>query len=65
MGSIAKDELLHFLRAHKVEFLEKYGVEKIAVFGSVVQGNQTDTSDIDIAIEMVHVGHSQRQLRSS
>jgi len=43
---------MDFIRVHKVEFLEKYGVQKIGIFGSVVRGEQTDSSDIDIAIEM-------------
>lgn len=53
MGSISKEELMNFIRTHKVEFLEKYGVLKIGIFGSIARGEQTDTSDIDIAIEMV------------
>lgn len=41
-----------FLRAHKQEFYDQYGVESIGVFGSIVRNELRDDSDIDVAIEM-------------
>jgi len=32
---------------------EKYGVERIAVYGSFAKGNQTKKSDIDILVQLV------------
>lgn len=45
-------QVLEFLRDHKQEFHELYGVERIGVFGSVLRDELRDDSDIDIAIEM-------------
>lgn len=53
MNSISKEELTDFIRIHKSEFFEKYGVHRIGFFGSVARGEHTTTSDIDIAIEML------------
>ena len=37
------------------EYLEEtYGVEEIGIFGSYARGNNTQNSDIDIAIELNH-----------
>lgn len=48
----AKEQITEFIRAHKDEFLENYGVSKIGLFGSIVRSEETEVSDIDIAIEM-------------
>jgi len=53
MHTISKEELTNFIKAHKAEFLDKYGVHKIGFFGSIARGEQTTASDIDIAIEML------------
>lgn len=34
-----------------IEVLERYGVEKAALFGSIVRGQVTKESDIDLLIE--------------
>jgi predicted nucleotidyltransferase len=52
MGTISKVELTNFIKENKAEFLKKYGVAKIGIFGSIARGEQTEESDIDIAIEM-------------
>ncbi len=35
-----------------VKYLQKYDPAKIGVFGSYVRGEQTDTSDLDILIDL-------------
>jgi predicted nucleotidyltransferase len=35
-----------------VSTLEKYGVKRASLFGSVVRGDYTERSDIDILVEM-------------
>jgi len=50
---LSKEQIVEFLRAHKQEFYDQYGVEKIGLFGSVVRGEIHEGRDIDIAIEMV------------
>lgn len=48
-----EDQIFAYFKAHKHDFQEKYGVYKIGVFGSFARHEQTEESDIDIAIEMV------------
>ena len=45
-----KENILHYLQSIKPE-LEKYGIEKVALFGSFANNQQTVYSDIDIAIQ--------------
>ena len=51
---MTKNFILNFLSQHKDEFLKKYGVTKIGLFGSYVRGDFKEDSDIDIAIEMLN-----------
>ncbi len=48
-----KDQVLDYLREHKQEFFDLYGVESIGLFGSILSDNLRSDSDIDLAIEMV------------
>lgn len=47
-----KTMILDFLREHKTELAEKYGVLKIGLFGSYARNEQNDESDIDVAVEI-------------
>ena len=47
---LTKEDILAYLREHKQEFEEKYGIVKIGLFGSYARDEQTEDSDIDIAI---------------
>ncbi len=49
---LTRAEILTFLKDNKGLFLTQYGVRKIGLFGSYAREEQTDTSDIDILIEM-------------
>lgn len=44
--------ILDFLKAHREEIRENFGVTKIGLFGSYIRNEQTDDSDIDIAVEI-------------
>jgi hypothetical protein len=46
-----KTEILKFLKEHKSELQDKFGIQKIALFGSYAKDTAHDMSDIDIAIE--------------
>jgi len=46
------DEIVEPLKQKKKFFRERFGVTRMGVFGSFVQGRQLVTSDIDIVIEM-------------
>ncbi|EJF05954.1 putative nucleotidyltransferase [Thiovulum sp. ES] len=45
-------EILNFLRSHKDEFRQKFGVTKLGLFGSYARGEATENSDIDIFVNM-------------
>lgn len=45
-------EILDRLRAYNEQFADKYGIEKLGLFGSVARGEQDEKSDIDVIIEM-------------
>ena len=42
--------ILNFLKEHKDELEEKYGLTKIGLFGSYAKGTATEHSDIDLVI---------------
>lgn len=43
--------VIRVVQQHKKELSEKYGIKKIAIFGSFVRGQQREDSDIDILVE--------------
>ncbi len=47
-----RDIILEYLRRHKNEFVQRYGIEKIALFGSFARGEAREDSDIDIFVKM-------------
>ena len=47
-----KDEIIAILQNFKEEFGERYGIEKLGLFGSVARGEQKEDSDIDICIKL-------------
>lgn len=50
---MTKTYILDFLSQHKEEFLNKYGVIKIGLFGSYARNDNTKDSDVDIAVEIL------------
>jgi len=49
---VTKEDILHYLFTHKDEFHRKFSITKMALFGSFARGDATQSSDIDILIEM-------------
>lgn len=49
---MTKTIILNFLREHKQELHDKFGLTKIGLFGSYVRDEQNVNSDIDIAVEI-------------
>ncbi|MFN8487931.1 MAG: nucleotidyltransferase family protein [Caldilineaceae bacterium] len=47
-----RQQILEILSAHKQELAAQYGVNRLGVFGSVARDEATETSDIDIVVEM-------------
>ncbi|MGC8815870.1 MAG: nucleotidyltransferase family protein [bacterium] len=46
------DEIKGILSEHKEEIRQKYGVRVIGIFGSYARGEQKETSDIHILVEL-------------
>jgi predicted nucleotidyltransferase len=47
----SKTKIISFLKAHKKEFQEKFGIIKIGLFGSYARDEANENSDIDLVIE--------------
>jgi hypothetical protein len=47
-----QEAALKILREHKRELEEKYGVTRLGIFGSVARDEATDSSDVDVVVEM-------------
>ena len=45
-------EIIEILRDYKARSAEKYGIEKLGLFGSVASGEQNEKSDIDVIIKL-------------
>jgi hypothetical protein len=48
-----REEILQILKKELPYLQEKYGVERIAIYGSFAKGTQTKESDIDILVRLV------------
>jgi len=48
---MTKNEIISYLKEHKNDFMKKYQISKLALFGSYSRDENRDDSDIDIAIE--------------
>jgi len=46
-----RDQVLSFLQAHKAEMQQRFGVKHLALFGSTVRDEASDSSDIDVLVE--------------
>jgi len=47
-----KQIILNFLKENKLVLAQRYGVDKIGLFGSYAFDKQTEKSDIDIIVSM-------------
>ena len=48
---MTKNEIIDYLKENKADFIQKYQISKLALFGSYSRGENRDDSDVDIAIE--------------
>lgn len=49
---ISRYEALEVLRRVKGDFAERYGITELGIFGSVARGQQKETSDVDVVVQM-------------
>lgn len=46
-----RDEAIRLLNSHRPEFAQKYGVQKMSLFGSVARDEAGEVSDVDLLVE--------------
>jgi uncharacterized protein len=46
-------EINHILHENLPQLQQQFGIARLGVFGSVVRGEQGDTSDVDILVDFV------------
>ncbi len=46
-----RDDVIQKLRQHSRRLAEDYGVQSLALFGSVARDEETDTSDVDVLVD--------------
>jgi predicted nucleotidyltransferase len=46
------EAILEKLRAYKPELQRKYPISRLGIFGSYARGEATESSDIDLAVEL-------------
>lgn len=47
-----KEEVLRILQQEKPELVRRYGVKRLALFGSYARDDQHEDSDVDILVEV-------------
>ena len=47
-----REEILEYLRSHRQELREHYGVVTIGLFGSIATDSEREDSDVDLAVEL-------------
>jgi len=45
------NSIIQKLQLHKIELVEKYGLNQLAIFGSYARKQQKENSDVDILVE--------------
>ena len=47
-----RNEIIERLRAYKRDYAQKYGIRQLGLFGSYARGEQTETSDVDVFVDL-------------
>jgi predicted nucleotidyltransferase len=55
-----KQQAIQSLTNSKAELVRRFGITRLALFGSTARDNATDTSDIDILVSFDGIATSQR-----
>jgi hypothetical protein len=49
---LVKDDIVAFIRENKALLSERFSIRRVGLFGSFARNEPTDTSDIDLLIEL-------------
>lgn len=49
---ITKEEILNILQERKPDLVKRFGLERLALFGSFARGDNKENSDVDILVEV-------------
>lgn len=55
-----KQQVIQSLTNSKAELVSRFGITRLALFGSTARGTATDTSDVDVLVGFDGVATSQR-----
>jgi len=47
-----RDRITKIIRSKKAYLAQKYSLDRIGIYGSVARGQATESSDVDIVVEM-------------
>lgn len=59
-----RNTIITYLQQHKADFIDKYSISKIGLFGSFATEKNIDSSDIDIVYETSSKGLTFSQMNS-
>ncbi len=59
-----RNTIITYLKQHKSDFVDRYSISKIGLFGSFATENNVDSSDIDIVYETSSKGLTFKQMNS-
>ncbi|GAB4403932.1 MAG: nucleotidyltransferase domain-containing protein [Anaerolineales bacterium] len=51
---MTRDDILRVLARFRDTRRDEYGIVRIGIFGSVARGESTETSDVDVVVELAH-----------
>ncbi|MGB9593902.1 MAG: nucleotidyltransferase family protein [Anaerolineae bacterium] len=51
---MTRDDVLRVLARFRDTRRDEYGIVRIGIFGSVARGESTETSDVDVVVELAH-----------
>jgi hypothetical protein len=52
--AMRRELALDLLRAHRAEIVSRYGVKRLALFGSTARDEAREDSDVDVLVDFAH-----------
>lgn len=48
---MSKEKVLELLSEHRAEMARRFGIKELAIFGSVAEGQASETGDVDVLVD--------------